>query len=444
MPPMKIAPAGDQLKPGTLSQSISRLTYDTKDVDKAMADHGVGDARTLLRAAAAVDDGDRVIDPQELNAAARLLASPSRQQLHSPQLAGYRWLPQDLDSVMERWGIGDAKALLRAAIAIDDGDRYLSANEIERAATSLGRRAAGGMQFSPAVLADVMRGTGVASATALLAEGRRHDENGDGFLQRQELEAAAKVISEITRPHDIALVLRHASDLDAHPDVTTEYLGWVGPHRVPALQLKPFGPGPHTKVLITAGVHGDEPCGPAAALLLAEQLLAHPGLRDGLAITIVPVVNPIGYAHGTRRNPDGVDINRTFDGAPGGPEETQLIEGLFSREGFAVALDLHSGTATRNGFWVLHAGGRQELGAALSRMGQRWPLLYGETGPYDLSQPGLGESTNADTLKGLADRHGAKIAATLEAPKSVSYLDRVLGEVDLVGEILAEVRPNIA
>jgi protein MpaA len=66
-------------------------------------------------------------------------------------------------------------------------------------------------------------------------------------------------------------------------------------------------PSSKKKVLLLAAMHGDEKGS-------VQTLRA---LRDGRAITgadiwVVPVVNPDGYARGTRQNAHGVDLNRNF------------------------------------------------------------------------------------------------------------------------------------
>ncbi len=439
---LTLIPAADQLR-RDLPRSLRPLRYDVADVDAVMASHGVGDARLLLRAAATLSPADLVINRSELEAAAAYLLSPARQQLGAdshPELRGYRWRPEDLDAAMMRFGLGDARTLLRAAIAIDDGDRFIHLEELLRAGAELGQRAAAGYRFSPSVLADVMRGAGIASETALLAEARRHDRNHDRILSRDELGAAARVVKNIVSPHDITTITERIEALRNHPDVEVTEIGRVGDQPVYALRFAPIDPPPRLRALVTAGVHGNEPCGPGAAMLLVEQLLEHPELRRGVALTVVPLINPRGMAGDTRRNPDNIDLNRAFDGRPGGPAEVQPIEKLLASEAPDLVLDLHSGHADRNGFWILQAGASDLLPPAVDRFGERWPLLQGNTEPYDLTQPGLGTSDNPSTLKGLAHVLGARWSATLEAPGSVSYLDQVLGENELVHEILVEAK----
>jgi predicted deacylase len=81
------------------------------------------------------------------------------------------------------------------------------------------------------------------------------------------------------------------------------------------------------RLLLIAGVHGDEYEGVAALIDLAQEL--NPDEVDG-TLTIVPVANPQAFDAGTRRNPvDFGDLNRCFPGDPSGPLSSRLAHLLF-------------------------------------------------------------------------------------------------------------------
>lgn len=61
-------------------------------------------------------------------------------------------------------------------------------------------------------------------------------------------------------------------------------------------------------VLLSAGIHGDEPAGPEALLQLAEQETDGPRINAYVA----PLLNPGGWLKQTRENLDGIDLNRDF------------------------------------------------------------------------------------------------------------------------------------
>lgn len=66
-------------------------------------------------------------------------------------------------------------------------------------------------------------------------------------------------------------------------------------------------PAGRFRLLVVTGVHGDERgVGPIGEAIVAETLPAH---VDGY---LVPMLNPDGWARGTRNNANDVDLNRNF------------------------------------------------------------------------------------------------------------------------------------
>jgi predicted deacylase len=95
--------------------------------------------------------------------------------------------------------------------------------------------------------------------------------------------------------------------------------------------------------VITAGVHGDEYEGPAAAVLLAQQM--DPASLTG-SVVIVPVAHPAAFAADSRMSPiDGLNLARTFPGRRDGSATEHLAAWLFEEvvSGCAYLIDLHSG-----------------------------------------------------------------------------------------------------
>ena len=92
----------------------------------------------------------------------------------------------------------------------------------------------------------------------------------------------------------------------AHAAVHRHVLGHsVGGRPIVAYELG--DPASPRTVLVVGCVHGNEPAGTAVTTALAR--LAPPA---GVALWIVPTVNPDGQAAGTRGNAHGVDLNRNF------------------------------------------------------------------------------------------------------------------------------------
>lgn len=72
-----------------------------------------------------------------------------------------------------------------------------------------------------------------------------------------------------------------------------------------------FGDGADS-ILVIATIHGNESAGTPLLERLVEHISYRPELMAGRRIMLVPVTNPDGYAHRTRHNVRGVDLNRNF------------------------------------------------------------------------------------------------------------------------------------
>jgi predicted deacylase len=356
-------------------------------------------------------------------------------------LDGYTWNAQDLDEVMRQFSVGDALSLIRTAIALHRGDQYLSKRELVAAARRETSSMIDGFSYSPVTVRGVMREHGLIEETALLREARKHDLDGNRRLSRAELESAARVLDGIVKANDYQEILSRSGALQDRPELEVEELGQVGGQPIHSLHFACKNEPPKLRLFVSGGVHGNEPCGAAAAMLLVEQLLADPSLLQEVSVTIVPVVNPSGLARGTRRNETDVDLNRQFQVGSDAPEEVRLISNALRAHPPDLAVDFHSGKAKRDGFFALHENAEHLLAPAFEEAGKRFPLLRRETKPYHLTSPGVAVSKPGQTLKSFAIELGAKWAVTLEAPGSVSYLDQVLGQNELLHAIVEQALP---
>lgn len=109
---------------------------------------------------------------------------------------------------------------------------------------------------------------------------------------------------------------------------------------VPVTVVAGTRPGP--RLVLVAGVHGDEPDGMLALVELGAML--DPACLSG-SVVIVPVANPTAFAAAQRRSPlDGVDLNRSFPGSATGTPSAQLAHRLLTAviEGADFLFSLHS------------------------------------------------------------------------------------------------------
>lgn len=243
--------------------------------------------------------------------------------------------------------------------------------------------------------------------------------------------------------------------------------GAPDPDGVPVLRTGEGRP----ELWVIAGVHGDEVEGMACA----EEAYASLGPEKG-TLVCVPVAHPAALAAGTRRGPDGIDLNRTFPGRPDGQPTERVAHELWRLLQDAApdaVMTLHSWS--RNGSAAPHveyargdAAGR-ELAHALGlpfALGFDWPVgllprVAVEHGipSVELELGGLGAQTQDNLARGLAAvqgaqawlgmRTGALRPSETQAAERIAVLSGVegrvrqcrgLGEPVARGEIVAEIR----
>lgn len=90
-------------------------------------------------------------------------------------------------------------------------------------------------------------------------------------------------------------------------------------------------------ILITGGVHGDEPASVEAVLSFLGR--DNTDLLKQFSFTVIPCINPYGYIHDKRENSENVDINRSFerDNVP----EVEIVKAGLENEHYTFAIDFH-------------------------------------------------------------------------------------------------------
>ena len=160
----------------------------------------------------------------------------------------------------------------------------------------------------------------------------------------------------------------------------------------------PCGAGSPTKVLLTAGVHGDEPGGVEAALRLLESDCDE--ITRDFDFSVVPCVNPTGYVRDTRETSTGVDINRAFE--KDDVREAQILKQLLTRLDVACLVDFHEDWEA-TGFYM-YEGKRDDewIGAQVVRAVETVDPVDPDAEGDELISKGLYKVTEAWGTMGLA------------------------------------------
>ena len=134
------------------------------------------------------------------------------------------------------------------------------------------------------------------------------------------------------------------------------------------------------RIILSAGIHGEEPAGVYSLLEFIHQEIAR--YADRFAFLILPCINPHGFTRGVRFGSRTRDLNRSFDQDSGSPEVAAVKDLLESFPGpYRLAIDLHetdtymprfedqSVEDTPAGFYMYETtrGGRPLLGPAILR-----------------------------------------------------------------------------
>lgn len=146
-------------------------------------------------------------------------------------------------------------------------------------------------------------------------------------------------------------------DSSKSPHVVLELLGsfTVNNTLYPMYLVHLGEPAPHKlNVLISAGIHGDEPAGVEAALQFIEYNVDNPSLLSHYNFVIYPCDNPYGWEQGTRENSQGLDLNRQFHVSDPSPEVEFIMSGLKGKC-FDLVYEMHEDYDSP-GFYLYECG----------------------------------------------------------------------------------------
>lgn len=122
-----------------------------------------------------------------------------------------------------------------------------------------------------------------------------------------------------------------------------------GAFRAPIWVIRYRPPKALKSVLITGGVHGNEPAGTAWVNEMVALLAENPERYRDVSLDLVPVVNPWGWSRDVRYNRDGQDINRDF--ASFESQEAVVLKALFGSRIYDLVIDHHE-DPNASGFYL--------------------------------------------------------------------------------------------
>jgi hypothetical protein len=108
-------------------------------------------------------------------------------------------------------------------------------------------------------------------------------------------------------------------------------------------------PGTAKRVLVVAGIHGNEPAGAAWAVELVRLLANDPSAFPEISFDIVPLLNPWGWSRNVRYDGDGRDVNRDFTRFAS--QEARIFRAFVQGQHYDFAIDHHEDRFA-SGFYV--------------------------------------------------------------------------------------------
>ena len=190
------------------------------------------------------------------------------------------------------------------------------------------------------------------------------------------------------------------------------------------------------KVLLSAGIHGNEPAGAECALRFVEAIARTPEKYKDVAFDIIPLVNPWGWTQDIRFNQAGIDINRDF--ASFNSQEAKIIKQLIGADQYVMMLDLHEDPSAK-GFYMYQYGledrqvGEQII-AAIHNMGYpaeqdvKMVIFKTENGIIDAPMWGLKymRLTGQLSITNYYRLYHSPYVFTVETPTSLPFEDRLI------------------
>jgi predicted deacylase len=195
------------------------------------------------------------------------------------------------------------------------------------------------------------------------------------------------------------------------------------------------------RIYISAGIHGDEPAGPLAAL----QLLRDNEWPAGFEYWLCPCLNPTGFFLNSRENEDRKDLNRDYRDTETG-EVAAHIRWLERQPNFEAAFCLHEDWES-HGFYLyeLNPDGRPSLAEKMVAAAAKAcpidlsPVIEGREAKGGIINPSLNPVERPKWPEAFwLLQNKTRLVYTLEAPSDFPLNARVQAVVAAMKTALAE------
>jgi murein peptide amidase A len=229
------------------------------------------------------------------------------------------------------------------------------------------------------------------------------------------------------------------------PGASIHTLGTLGDESLPLISVQVKSRRkPLAKILIAAGVHGDEPAGIYALIQFLEQ---YQFALQQVELTLLPCVNPFGFTKGLRTGSTSHDLNRVVDDNSLAPEIRLILQHLTGQT-FDGFFDLHEDNplvecdyapihSTPPGVYLYESGASPFVGTEIvSDLNAHrievcdWERIYG-----DPVKGGIIYSPEAEARRSLLDfesyavKNWSPSAVTLETPMTWKLEYRVRAQL---------------
>ncbi len=193
------------------------------------------------------------------------------------------------------------------------------------------------------------------------------------------------------------------------------------------------------RVLLSAGIHGDEPAGPHSVLSLLLSWNESPisSLFQGINLDLFPLINPSGFEKMTRENAEKIDLNREF--AKGHPAlEIRLLMDDLRNKRYDLSVEFHEDIDARGFYLYEHFPEKRNPFAPsiISRLESekltilKDPVIEGMPARNGIIHPGQGRKRSHFRRHGwpmaiYMFRHGTPRTITLETPTMAPLDERI-------------------